>query len=335
MRTLKNNDYKLFEQIVSLKQPALLKTMSTYLKRHYGKVCTTKNYVYAVGDIPIALVAHLDTVFKEPVENIYYDERKNVMWSPEGLGADDRAGVFAIIKIIRSGLKPHIIFTTDEEIGGLGAEILVKECPTPFAEMKYIIQLDRRGTNDCVFYDCDNPKFVDYVELFGFTEAYGSFSDISEICPVWGVAGVNLSIGYQNEHSIAETLHISPFLATVDKVIKMLNDANNAPSFKYIPNPYTTKWLPLKTQWSSDEWLNCFKCKHVFSEYELFPVKCLDGKTRFYCPDCVVDMVEWCEICGEAFEIDLDNPERKRCKDCQGGEIECSTLTKSKIVLNS
>ena len=139
MRTLKNNDYKLFEQIVAMKQPALLKTMSAYLKRHYDNVCATKDYIYAVGDIPVAIVAHLDTVFKEPASEIYYDERKNVMWSPEGLGADDRAGVFAIIKIIRSGHKPHIILTTDEEMGGRGAEALVRSVPQPFAVMKYII----------------------------------------------------------------------------------------------------------------------------------------------------------------------------------------------------
>lgn len=336
MRILKSNDYKLFEQIVAMKQPALLKAMSAYLKRHYDNVCTTKDYIYAVGDIPVTIVAHLDTVFKEPVSEIYYDERKNVMWSPEGLGADDRAGVFAIVKIIRAGHKPHIILTTDEEMGGLGAEALVRSVPQPFAEMKYIIELDRRGTNDCVFYDCENPAFVEYVESFGFIENFGSYSDICEICPVWKVAGVNLSIGYQDEHSIAETLHISPFLSTIDKVIKMLQAAKDAPSFEYIPNPYAYKWGMLgKGGWATEEWLNCAKCKHMFSEYELFPVKCIDNKTRFYCPDCIVGEVHWCTVCGEAFEIDPNNPEQHICKDCQGGTVECipAKSQKSKISL--
>lgn len=336
MRTLKSNEYKLFEQLVSLKQPALLKTMSAFLKRHYSNVCATKDYIYATGDIPVAIVAHLDTVFKEPATTVYYDERKNVMWSPDGLGADDRAGVYAIIRIIRAGYKPHIILTTDEEVGGLGAESLVKQCKTPFADMKYIIQLDRRGTNDCVFYDCENPLFTEYVESFGFIENFGSFSDISEICPAWGVAGVNLSIGYIDEHSVAETLHISPFLATIDKVIKMLQDAENATEFKYIPNPYAYKWLKgWNGGWSGEEWLNCAKCKMTFSDYEMFPVKTLDGKTRFYCPDCVVDLVHWCDVCGEAFEIDPEDPAQHTCKDCRGGKVECtSAKTRSKISLS-
>lgn len=324
MRTLKGNDYKLFEQIVAMKQPSLLKTMGAYLKRYYENVCTTKDYIYTIGDIPVAIVAHLDTVFKESANEIYYDERKNVMWSPNGLGADDRAGVFAIIKIIRAGYKPHIILTTDEERGGLGADSLVRSIPQPFAEMKYIIELDRRGTNDCVFYDCGNSLFVEYIESFGFIENFGSYSDICEICPTWKVAGVNLSIGYQDEHSIAETLHISPFLATIDKVIKMLQVIKDAPYFKYIHNPDAYKWTMFeKSDWTTEEWLNCTKCKHIFSEYELFPVKCVDGKTRFYCPDCVVGEVHWCTVCGEAFEIDPNNPEQHICKDCQGGNIKC------------
>ena len=93
----------------------------------------------ATGDIPIALVAHMDTVFKKPPEEIFFDQKHNVMWSPQGLGADDRAGVFAIVQIVRSGLKPHVIFTTDEECGALGAMALAKlDCP--FTELKYLIQ---------------------------------------------------------------------------------------------------------------------------------------------------------------------------------------------------
>lgn len=333
MRTLKQNDYKLFEQIASLSQGTLMQTMYSFLKKQYNEVVGTKDYIYAAGDIPIALVAHLDTVFKMPPTNIYYDERKNVMWSPEGLGADDRAGVFAIIKIIRAGYKPHIIFTTDEEKGALGATMLIHQVPQPFADMKYIIQLDRRGTSDCVFYNCANEAFIEYVEKFGFIENFGSFSDISEICPAWKVAGVNLSVGYEDEHSVSETLHITPLLTTIDRVINMLKDAENAPSFKYIPGfSYAYGWgKAYKDAWLEDDTLRCVKCKQLFSEYELFPVKCVDGKTRFYCPDCMTDIL-WCEGCGQPYEPDAANPS-KFCKDCQGGKKSCGTSNKSKVKL--
>ena len=305
MRVLKENDYKTFEKIAMLSQESLKTVMKNYLtKSKYKEVVETEDYLYAVGDIPIALVAHLDTVFDKPPVDIFYDTRKNVMWSPQGLGADDRAGVFAIVKILQSGLRPHVILTTDEEVGGLGAMELAKlDCP--FEDLRYMIQLDRRGTNDCVFYDCDNPAFVEYVEEFGFIEAWGSFSDISELCPAWGIAGVNLSIGYRDEHSYQELLYVSSFFATVEKVKRMLK-AEDIPSFAYIPSSYTYyNW-----SWRNGTtalYAKCAGCgKHYYNE-DLMPVEMLDGKHEMFCYECVVDPkynISFCEHCYNPFEYD-------------------------------
>lgn len=312
MRNLTKGEYSIFQKILSLSQNGLLKTMEQYLVRKgYTEIVATKDYLYAVGDIPISLVAHLDTVFPHPPKDIYYDKNKNVMWSPDGLGADDRAGVFAIIKILKKGYKPHIILTTNEEQGCLGAMTFVDNVPEPFADMKYIIQLDRRGVYDCVFYDCDSKVFETYIESFGFVKDTGSFSDISIICPYWGVAGVNLSIGYLNEHSVSETFHITPFLLTVDKVINMLEQAENASYFNYIQSKNTFNW---KTIFGNE--VNCYHCKKPFSNYELIPVKCADKITRFYCPDCIVDNVNWCMVCGEAFEATEGQNDSFICEKC-------------------
>ena len=312
MRILSDGNLKLFEQIVKMSEVSLLKTMNTYLKRFYNKVTYTKDYVYAIGDIPITLVAHVDTAFKERPEDIFYDRVKNVLWSPQGLGADDRAGVFAIINIVKSGLRPHIIFTTGEEMGGLGAQVLTYREPKPFAEMKYIIQLDRRGENDCIFYECDNVKFIEYIKSFGFNEEYGSFSDISELCPTWKVAGVNLSIGYKNEHSFIEILYIDYFLSTVEKVKKMLKDVNNINSFEYIPALYSLSSL------NPTSLYKCKNCGKIFTEYELFSVKGIDSKNVYYCPDCIYGNVNWCDSCGKAYEIDFrEDTTIKKCKDCR------------------
>lgn len=312
MRILSDGNLKLFEQIVKMNEVSLLKTMNTYLKRFYNKVTYTKDYVYAIGDIPITLVAHIDTVFKERPEDVFYDRVKNVLWSPQGLGADDRAGVFAIINIVKSGLRPHIIFTTGEEMGGLGAQVLTYREPKPFAKMKYIIQLDRRGKDDCIFYECDNVKFIEYIKSFGFHEEYGSFSDISELCPTWRIAGVNLSIGYKNEHSLIEILYIDYFLSTVEKVKKMLKDVNNINSFEYIPALYSLSSL------NPTSLYKCKNCGKIFTEYELFLVKGVDGKNVYYCPDCIYGNVNWCDSCGKAYEIDFrEDTTIKKCKDCR------------------
>ena len=233
MKTLNQQELKSIEQFFQLTQPQLLKAMKHYLATKYDKVIATKEYIIAVGDIPVGLVAHLDTVFKFVPNDIYYDRVKNVMWSPDGLGADDRAGVYSIMQLLKAGFKPTVILATDEELGCVGELKIAADFPVAPTELKYIIELDRRGSNDCVFYECNNSKFDEYVESFGFVTNFGSFSDISVICPQWKVAGANLSIGYYNEHSVSETLHIGQMYDTIKKVRHMLENANTAEFFEY------------------------------------------------------------------------------------------------------
>ena len=320
--------------------------MKRYLKTKYNKVYATKDYIFAVGDIPVALVAHLDTVFSAPPKEIYYDRVKNVMWSPDGLGADDRAGVYSIIQLVKSGLRPSVIFTTDEERGALGADALIAKFPKCPVDLKYIIELDRRGSDDCVFYSCDNAKFEEYVEPFGFVMNWGTFSDISVICPAWGIAGVNLSIGYYNEHSAVETLHIGQMLNTIRKVKNMLLAANEAPSFEYIEMNYSTRWFrrlgPTEDDYDDDfcgwspaygvskeDWMKfmepqskCAHCGKYDYDYNQFPTKGENGETVFFCADCITatENIHWCAVCGEPF---IDSAMKKnvrmpKCKDCRG-----------------
>lgn len=341
MHKLTDGDYKLLKSVVSLKQSSLLKTLEVFLKKKYDEVIATKEYLIAKGTIPVALVAHMDTVFKTPPKNIYYDREMGVIWSPEGGCGDDRAGVFAILKIIQSGLQPTVIFTTDEEIGGLGAEKLVKDFPEAPTKLNYIIQLDRHGTNDCVFYDCNNPKFVDYVENFGFIENYGSFSDISEICPAWDMAGVNLSIGYEDEHSVSETLHVNPLLKTIAQVKKMLRE-EFIPEFKYISSVSASYWNRYIYKGSYGSWdfvdddaIICDGCHSPFENYEMIPAIDLDGVThKHFCPDCCVTHVNWCIKCGEAFETDGTSEKLcYKCRNDKGGKSKCSTKKSKKNLM--
>lgn len=314
MRVLNDKDYTLLERLVSLSEKEMRRAMAQYLRSKYDNTIITKDYIVAIGEIPIALVAHMDTVFKIPVSDLYYDRKKGVLWSPDGLGADDRAGIFAIIKILQSGLRPSIILTCGEEQGGLGASALAEKYPDcPITGLKYMIELDRRGTNDCVFYDCYCPEFVDYVEKFGFCERWGSFSDISFLMPGWNIVGVNLSVGYEDEHSYTEILNIGPLFDTIRKVKQMLQE-ENIPDFKYDELPATNSAWWKHTNYFSNE-QRCSKCKKPFSDYELFPVFGIDRQPKVFCCDCMVGNVEWCDSCGEAFEIDSPaNP--KLCKVC-------------------
>jgi len=321
-----NNDYQLFEKIAGLTQKQLHSTMAQFLQSKYDNVIITPEYIIAIGDIPIALVAHMDTVFRYPVRNLYYDSHKSTLWSSEGLGADDRAGVFAILQVLKVGLRPSIILTTDEETGGLGAAALVSDFPkAPIPDLKYLIELDRCGKNDAVFYCCISDDFKEYVEGFGFLEARGTFSDISILMPHWQVCGVNLSIGYQDEHTYTETLNIKYLYATVQKVITMLQE-EVIPAFIFHERPPIYSALAALNPYDGFTFDTiCACCNQQFNEYEVIPVKGLDGATKFYCPDCVSGNVEWCTRCGEAYELAAPikkKSEPRYCNDCVGAKNE-------------
>ena len=296
---MKDNEFELYKCISNMTQEALRKSLVNVLKKHYTNVITTKEYVMAQGETPIALIAHLDTVFPYGKRKIYYDREAQVIWSPNGLGADDRAGVFAILLIIQHGFRPTVIFTTDEELGCLGADKLVLDYPEPPWPINYIIQLDRQGANDCVFYSCNNLKFEEYIEGFGFVSDFGSFSDISAICPVWGVAGVNLSVGYINEHTLQETLHVKFWKRTIKQVEKMLKK-EKIPTFDYIPRyPNEHKFF---------DYLTCSGCGEMIDPYLTIPVD-----DEVFCPTCSVDKIDWCKKCGAPYV--LEKKEKHVCKE--------------------
>lgn len=329
MRTFTPSEQELFEQLACLKQPVLLKICKNYLQKlGYKNVIATKDYIVAEGEIPIVLSAHLDTVFKEPPkpQDIFYDRKKNVMWSPYGLGADDRAGVFAIFTLLRRGLRPHIVFTTDEEFGCLGAEALItRECP--FKDIKYIIQIDRRGSNDCVFYELNYPEFEKYIESFGFVTAHGSFTDIVVLCPAWKVAGVNLSTGYYNEHNFIEYLRPNQLMATIDKVEKMLRAEDNV-HWKYISYKKNSNspWNiacgmgPLE---DDTEIVTCAGCGKEFFEIETYPVNNFDiGEEQHFCIDCLCQNAHWCNYCAEPYIASNDYNHVNICPACYAAERE-------------
>lgn len=196
-------------------------------------------FLYAEGNAPYMLVAHLDTVHKQAPSIICYSKDGNYIMSPQGIGGDDRCGVYIILALLaKLPYKPYILFTTGEETGGIGANSFVNYiAKRDKPALNYIVEFDRKGDNDCVFYDCDNPDFVTFVEQFGFKEAWGTFSDISIIAPELGAAAVNLSSGYYNPHTEHEYVSVKDMQSIIDRSFKMLTAKCESP-FEYIEKVY-------------------------------------------------------------------------------------------------
>lgn len=240
------------EEILRLSQSKLFKRLC---KKFKGKVLISKgNFILVHGSAPILLVAHLDTVHKELVRDICRTADGNILMSPQGIGGDDRCSVFALIKAYHfAQIKPHLLFTCDEEVGGLGAKKFClahqkKQLLENLDELKLIVEIDRRGANDAVYYDCDNPEFDAYISSKGYKTVQGSFSDISVIAPELGIAAVNLSSGYYNAHTKHEYINRVELDNTIQKVIEIIFDASKSdfPHFEYREKLLAKKFTRIK-----------------------------------------------------------------------------------------
>ena len=131
---------------------------------------------------------------------------------------------------------------TDEETGAKGAKTFVK-CLEQLPELKalkLLVEIDRRGRNDAVYYDCDNPDLEEYITSKGFVTDYGTFSDISVIALALGIAAVNLSSGYYNAHQLHEFINRAELEATIAKVVEIVSESarEDFPCSEYVDAYY-------------------------------------------------------------------------------------------------
>lgn len=203
-------------------------------------ICKKGKYILVKGEVPVMLVAHLDTVHKHPATTICISEDKNILMSPYGIGGDDRCGVYALCSIYKEAKKkPWLLFTCDEEEGCIGAaefaiDYAKKRLPEELSHLKMLIEVDRRGNNDAVYYECCNMDFEKYISSKGFITAQGSVSDISYIAPELGVAAVNLSSGYYNAHTIHEYIDLADLSATIGKIKEIVDESSSDEIPKFI-----------------------------------------------------------------------------------------------------
>lgn len=225
----------LLEKMLRMKQNTLKKFIKKNLKEQGYEVTNKDGYLYAEGEHPVLLVAHMDTVHRIPVQTIIRNE--HVISSPEGIGGDDRCGCYLILKMIQE-IKCSVLFLEDEEIGCIGATKFTRNFDYSKINVNYIVEFDRRGNNHCVFYECDNPEFEKFITSTGYFEThYGSYTDICEVAPQIGVAAVNLSSGYYNEHSKEETINLLELDTIFNEAKKLIEQKTD--KYEYIECKYS------------------------------------------------------------------------------------------------
>ena len=240
---------KKFEDICKMTQQEVKKYMHKYLSKNKYDVVNEDGFLYAKGTVPVLLVAHMDTVHKNKCTTIVNKDGK--LSSPQGIGGDDRCGIFMIMNIVKE-FHCSVLLCEDEESGGVGARKFTKAKmkhtnengdTMEFAyidqlDVNFMIEFDRKGNNDAVFYSCDNKDFIKFVtEVTGFKYATGSFSDISVLMPAASLSAVNLSCGYYNAHTINEYVIYDEMMDTIDAAKDLIKEECTEP-FDYVAKVY-------------------------------------------------------------------------------------------------
>ena len=249
---------KNFKKICRMKQSTLKGYLYRILKKKYPEVVCGDGFIYAKGS-DILLTAHMDTVHDETCHriNIVKGNGSTILSSPQGIGGDDRCGIWLIMNVLtKTKYRPSVLFCEDEEIGGVGSNKFVKtQYIDDLNELKFLVELDRANAKDAVFYDCGNEEFKEYItHTFGLTEAYGSFSDIGHLSPACDKASVNISCGYYKQHTLEEYVVFEEMVSTYHTVCELLKDAPNAEMYDYQeeePWPYGN-YYGSKSRWYSN-----------------------------------------------------------------------------------
>ena len=231
---------KRFEDILRYDQTTMKDYLCNYLCGVGYKINSGDGYIFAKGDVPVLLVAHMDT-YKKVIPKVVVEQMTTmggrIVADNTIVGGDDRCGIWMIMNIIKQ-VKCHVLFLEDEEIGCVGAKKFARiEQYVDYIKdnISFMIELDRRGKNDCVYYSNDNQEFMSYIiEKTKTTKAYGSISDISVLMPATGIAGVNISCGYYNEHTTNEYIMLDEMNDVMERLISFLTTETGFPKFEYV-----------------------------------------------------------------------------------------------------
>lgn len=220
-----------FEDILKANTNDLMQFSKEFISGYYENVFTNGDYyVYGKGSSRILIVAHADTVRKH--NNLNLVIRNGKLINLNGiLGADDRAGVYLIFKLVEQcvlrGISiPSVLITNYEEYGMIGCRKFINNGHAKNLHKKtdFVIGLDREGYLEYVTYNMDIPNhFHKYLQSHGFNENYSNNgSDIKVLMNNCNVPCVNISIGYYNRHSPIEYLNVSEYCDTFRRIYSIL-----------------------------------------------------------------------------------------------------------------
>lgn len=190
------------------------------------------------GHSKVLWSSHIDTMHRDKNNSL----TQEVWVSDDGvafvtdtadcLGADDGAGMYLMFNMIMSDVAGTYIFHRGEEIGCWGSGEMAVHHTDWLKGFTHAIAFDRRGTTSIITHQrgercCSDALGNQLASLFGMryeldpTGVYTDTAEYMEIIPEC----LNVSIGYDSEHSHFETLDTTHVLALRDAICALDWDA--------------------------------------------------------------------------------------------------------------
>ena len=209
---------QLLKKILTMPQKELANFVKDFAKKNGWEPREYKGSAILVKSGPILLSSHLDVVGnKVPKSRDVIFNGKHIFLRKKAktvLGGDDRCGVWLMLKLLeKKQLNYSYLFCFDEEGGCKGSSNLDPELLAPF---NCFIGLDRRGGNNFALYGYDNDELNYIFVEEGWSPVMGTITDVATLSSRTGTACVNLSVGFDQEHSSREAIDIASLLNTYD-----------------------------------------------------------------------------------------------------------------------
>jgi len=207
---------KTIKELLCLTERECFEYVKSELKVPYE---ATKNYIITRAHYTICplICVHLDTVSDLPPTKGMIVEKNRVLSLRKNsiakcLGADDRAGVWIALEMLRLGTKTDFEygFFCGEERGGKGSQEFALDSDLE-GNYSCFIGLDRGsrgGIQNVAEYGMDNKDLLKCFTDQGFLASSGTFTDCSNLAMECELACVNVSVGYISEHSSKEMLYL-------------------------------------------------------------------------------------------------------------------------------
>jgi len=266
-------------ELLTMTQEQLLDYVGSQVKLLGNNCIVTNQYIYVRNNDKTKplLVSHMDTI--NDAYNIAINKndiilKNNIISLKKNneaacLGGDDRVGVYIMLEIMKNHLNDYdFLFTTNEEIGGLGAKNFIKDYPN--LNNTCIIQIDRRGTNHVATYGYDNKNLLNILyDNYKLDVQRGSYTDAVDLSEITNIACFNLACGYYNNHTTAEYI----LLYDVVKIHKLLLNDNFIKDMSKQIYKCKPKLYPRKRKfncYNCDNLYNCNECEEMYRKIYLF-----------------------------------------------------------------